>query len=152
MTSEHQLPLPDNSVQRILIVHALEHAENPRQFLREVWRVLDPAGSVLLIVPSRSGLWAHAEHTPFGHGRPYSESQLKTLLEDNMFTCRKARAALFLPPTQRRFLIKTADIWEGLGALVPFWGGVSLAAAEKTLYAAATTGSAPPPVFATAVE
>ena len=35
------LPLPDASIDRVLVVHALETAEHPGAVLEEVWRVLD---------------------------------------------------------------------------------------------------------------
>ena len=35
-----ELPLADSSVDRILVVHGLEHAEDPRETLVEMWRVL----------------------------------------------------------------------------------------------------------------
>ena len=37
---EDEIPLPDLSVNRILMVHGLESTENARQLLREMWRVL----------------------------------------------------------------------------------------------------------------
>src|SRR5690606_6486583 len=39
---EEELPLFDSSIDRMLLVHALEHAENPREMLMEIWRVLAP--------------------------------------------------------------------------------------------------------------
>ena len=73
---DEELPLVDASIDRIILVHALEHAENPRETLKEIWRVLSPAGRAVIVVPNRRGVWARFEHTPFGTGRPFSRGQL----------------------------------------------------------------------------
>ncbi len=140
MTAEHHLPLPDNSVGRVLMVHSLEHAGNPKALLREIWRVMDACGQLVVIVPHRTGLWARAEKTPFGHGRPFSESQLKNLLEESMLTPVEMKSALFLPPSNFRFLIRSADWWEKGGKIAPFLGGTMIALAEKRLYATSKGG------------
>ena len=49
---------------------------NPRELLREMWRVLAPNGRLLIVVPNRRGLWARVDTTPFGYGSPFSRSQL----------------------------------------------------------------------------
>ena len=76
LVDEDDLPLPDASVDRLLLMHALENSENTRALLREVWRVLTPQGRLLAVVPNRRGLWAHIEATPFGQGHPYTPPQL----------------------------------------------------------------------------
>ena len=77
---EIELPLRDNSVERVLVVHGLEHVEARQDYLREIWRVLMPQGRVIVAVPNRRGAWARFESTPFGHGRPYSAGQIEDLL------------------------------------------------------------------------
>ncbi|MEO9788006.1 MAG: class I SAM-dependent methyltransferase, partial [Aurantimonas coralicida] len=66
------LPLGDASVDRVLIVHALEFAESPEAMLAEAWRVLAPGGRIVIVAPHRRGIWARFGHTPFGSGRPWS--------------------------------------------------------------------------------
>ncbi len=39
---DEELPLPDSSIDRVLMVHALEYAENASETLKEMWRVLAP--------------------------------------------------------------------------------------------------------------
>src|SRR5205085_3552177 len=76
LVDELALPLPDAAVDRVLLVHALEMAHDPGALLREVWRVLAAGGRLLAVVPNRRGLWARTDTTPFGHGRPYSRTQI----------------------------------------------------------------------------
>lgn len=51
----------------------------------QIWRVLTPGGRMIVVVPNRAGVWARVEHTPFGHGRPYSRGQLRELLSETQF-------------------------------------------------------------------
>ncbi len=102
------LPLPDNSVDRLLIAHALEAAERPAELLEEAWRVVAPEGRILAIVPSRRGVWARADGTPFGHGLPYSKTQLRDILQDAVFSPVFWGEALFAPPIDRKFVIRSA--------------------------------------------
>ena len=83
---DEELPLVDSSIDRMLMVHSLEHAENPRETLKEIWRVLSPGGRLVIVVPNRRGVWARFEHTPFGTGRPFSRGQLNELLRETNFT------------------------------------------------------------------
>ena len=76
LVEELELPLPDAAVDRVLLVHALEMSHDATALLREVWRVLAAGGQLLAVVPNRRGLWARMDTTPFGHGRPYSRSQI----------------------------------------------------------------------------
>ena len=79
------LPLPDVQLDRLLLVHALEFEHDPGRVLDECWRVLDGGGQLMVVVPNRRGLWARAERSPFGHGRPFSGRQLHRLLEITRF-------------------------------------------------------------------
>jgi SAM-dependent methyltransferase len=134
LVEEEQLPLPDNSVDRMLVVHGLEAAERPRPFLREIWRVLAPEGRVMLLVPNRRGLWARFDRTPFGQGRPYSRSQLQSLLADSMFTMLTCTYALHTPPIDNRNLLRASGAFERIGQRVsPGIGGLMLVEAKKEL-------------------
>lgn len=132
---EEELPLPDASIDRILMVHSLEFAENPRETMKELWRVLAPGGRLVIVVPNRRGVWARMEHTPFGSGRPYSRSQLTALLRATNFTPGASVDALFFPPSKRRSVLKLRGAFERLGrTLWPMFAGVIIVEAQKRLY------------------
>lgn len=136
LVDEERLPLPDNSVDRLLAVHCLEAAERVRPLLREIWRVLSPDGRLLMIVPSRRSMWARRDSTPFGHGRPYSRGQLQRLLSDALFTPIDWSHALYLPPIEYEFLLRSALSFERLGMrLTPTFGGVIIVEATKEVMA-----------------
>jgi SAM-dependent methyltransferase len=132
---DEELPLVDSSIDRMLLVHSLEHSESPRETLKEVWRVLSPNGRVVIVVPNRRGVWARFEHTPFGTGRPFSRSQLTELLRDANFTPSAWSDALFFPPSKRRFMMRFHNILERTGRrLWPIFSGVIVVEAQKRLY------------------
>lgn len=136
LVDEAALPLPDLSVDRMVVVHALEHAEQLRPLLREIWRVLAGSGRVIFVVPNRRGIWARVDRTPFGHGQPYSAGQLSRLLRESLFTPTAAVPAVFMLPSQSRLLLSSANAWERIGSRwFERFGGVVLVEATKTLYA-----------------
>jgi SAM-dependent methyltransferase len=136
LASETELPLRDASVDRVLVVHSLEMAGSPRPLLREIWRVLAPEGRLLLVAPNRRGLWARFDHTPFGHGRPYSRGQLERLLASAMFSPAGWSPTLFMPPISWPPVLNTAVGMERAGSYGwPRFCGVLIAEAQKYLYA-----------------
>ncbi len=136
LVDEAELPLPDLSVDRVLLVHGLESSEYQRDMLREAWRVLTGEGRLLIVAPNRGGIWARLERTPLGWGQPYSAAQLSRLLRDNMFTPTRSRRALYIPPLRTRALLRSAPAWERIGSRwFPTFGGVVLVEAGKQLYA-----------------
>lgn len=135
LVHEDALPLPDSSIDRALLVHCLEMAENPSDVLREVWRVLAPGGRLIAVVPNRSGLWARMETTPFGHGRPFSRGQLDRLLKETLYSPIDWTGALYMAPFERSFLIRSGVAFERVGGrLWPALSGVVIVEATKQLY------------------
>lgn len=134
LVDEHHLPLPDNSVDRLLVVHCLETVEGVRPFLRELWRVMAPEGRLLMIVPNRRGVWARLEATPFGHGRPFSRSQLERMLGEALLTPLDVSWALHMPPIERAMVLRSAVTCERIGARVAHaLGGVVIVEARKEI-------------------
>jgi SAM-dependent methyltransferase len=135
LVADDALPLPDASVDRVLVVHALEVALNAYDQLREIWRVLAPGGRVLIVVPNRAGIWARLETTPFGFGRPYGRGQLTQLLREAMFSPLGWSEALAVPPFRHRPWLRTGMAWERVGRLLwPAFAGVLIVEATKQLH------------------
>ncbi len=126
-------PLDTGSVDRLILLHGLDTSENPPALLEEARRVLGPGGRVLFVVPNRSGLWARRDATPFGFGRPYSLGQLEAQLKLHGFVPETHRAALFSPPSESRFWLRSAGWVEKAGRRVSnsLAGGVFLLEASK---------------------
>jgi len=137
-------PLQTGMADRIVCLHGLETSEQPSEVLEECKRVLGPGGKALFIVPNRSGLWARRDATPFGFGRPYSLGQLEAQMKRHDFMPERHAAALFAPPSQRRFWLRSATLLEGLGARLSSYyaGGVILLEVSKRVYAPTRPGLA----------
>jgi len=130
-------PLERDSVDRLVLLHGLETSENPTSVLEEAWRVLRPEGRALFIVPNRAGMWARRDRTPFGFGRPYSLTQLENQLRLARFVPDRHVAALFQPPSERRFWLKAGSFIEGVGQRVAgqYAGGVLMVEVSKQVVA-----------------
>jgi SAM-dependent methyltransferase len=135
LVEDQRLPFPDALFDRIIVRHALEEAESPHRLLRELWRVAAPEARILIIVAHRRGLWARAESTPFGHGRPYTGTQLSRLLEEAMFLPQASARALYAPPIDWGVISSAGDAWERMGRFAwSGFGGVLMIEAMKRLY------------------
>ncbi len=133
---EGLLPFSDNSIDKILLAHSIENSENLYQLMREVWRILSPNGKLLIIVPSRQGVWSKWDRTPFGSGRPYSLNQLRALMRESQFEPNIYQYGLYMPPFKSDYWIHIEPIWEKIGQkwFAPL-GGILLLEAEKQTYA-----------------
>jgi SAM-dependent methyltransferase len=136
LADEGELPFADYSIDRVLVVHAVETSEQIGPMLKEIWRVLAGGGRLMIVAPNRRGIWARLDRTPFGSGRPYTMSQLSQLLRDELFTPVGSDAALFIPPARKRMILRSAPAWERIGKRwFPTFAGVVLIEATKQIYA-----------------
>ena len=89
------------------------------------------------MIPNRRGVWTRTDNTPFGHGRPYSRSQITQLLRQTWFTPASWGEALFMPPVGSGWFLRSAVAWERVGAALslPF-AGVHIVEATKQVYRA----------------
>jgi SAM-dependent methyltransferase len=134
LSAEDSLPFQNAFFDRILAVHALEESPDPIALLRETWRVLSPTGRVVVVTAARNGLWANAERTPFGHGRPYTRSQLADLLREAELEPTGWTRALYVPPVA--WMAGWAEGFEQAGSrLWPGFAGLVLTEAVKESFA-----------------
>lgn len=143
LVEETGWPIETGSVDRLIVAHGLETCERPDALLDEIWRVLAPRGHAVFIVPNRSGLWARRDVTPFGFGRPYSFGQLEAILARHRLVPERHAAALYAPPSHRRFWLQTARLWERLGRRFDphLVAGALLVEASKQFYARPNNGA-----------
>src|SRR5262249_44932581 len=88
-------------------------------------------------VRSRRGVWTRTDNTPFGHGRPYSRSQITQLLRQTWFTPTAWGEALFMPPVAGGWFLRSAMAWERVGAALSLpVAGVHIVEATKQVYRA----------------
>jgi hypothetical protein len=94
------------------------------------------------VVPNRAGLWSRSDKTPFGFGRPYTQSQLETQLKAHNFLPEHHSTTLYQPPSDRRLWRKTAGMWEKIGGRMSMLaaGGVVIVKASKRVQAPSGPG------------
>ncbi|KXF91131.1 class I SAM-dependent methyltransferase [Phaeobacter inhibens] len=136
LCAETAWPIETGHVDRLVLLHGLETSDRPSHLLEECWRVLGPGGRAVFVVPNRAGLWARSDVTPFGFGRPYTLSQVENQLRLHQFTVERHSAALYLPPSQRRFWLKSGPLFERMGDRLPamLGGGVFLVEVSKQVH------------------
>ncbi len=132
LSAEDALPLADEAVDVLVLIHALEAAGDADALLREIWRVLAPEGRLVAIVARRTGLWALSAATPFGHGRPWRAGEIAALMADRCFTVLESARILRFPPFGARVLPALA-IERLADALALPLGGLLFVTAAKRL-------------------
>lgn len=141
LVDDRRLPFAAGSFDRILLVHALEEAEDAPGLLLEAVRALSPAGRIILIAAARGGMWSRVEATPFGHGRPFTRRQLERLVREAGLEPTAWSQTLYVPPWGP--LLPFADGFEQIGRRVmPGGAGVILLEATRQAYARVHPGSA----------
>jgi SAM-dependent methyltransferase len=132
LVEEDSLPLPDASIDVVILVHALELSPRPAELLLELRRVLTAAGRLAVVVPNRQGAWARSDISPFGHGRPYSRGQLRAEFNEAGFEARAWATALHMPPLASPSLQRLAALLERSGRVCwPAFAGVICVLATK---------------------
>jgi SAM-dependent methyltransferase len=121
----------------IVMIHDLEFAEEPEQYLREAWRVLKGEGRLIIAFPNRSGKWARYDNTPFGLGYPHTLDQMEKLLAGAHFAIDKIDQCLFHPPANPQSYIGRIwrEIIEKVGLYCLFQPGIYVICASKHIYA-----------------
>jgi SAM-dependent methyltransferase len=136
LVDDRCLPFAAGTFDRVLLVHALEEADDPTLLLTEAVRALAPAGRIILAAAARGGMWARAESTPFGHGRPFTRGQLERLVRAVGLEPTAWSQTLYVPPWTP--ILGLADGFEQVGRRVaPGFAGVILLEATRQAYARA---------------
>lgn len=129
-------PIETGLVDKLVVMHGLETSDYPARLLEECWRVLGPGGKAVFVVPNRAGLWSRSDKTPFGYGHPYTLGQLESLLRKHSFLPERHLAALYQPPSKRRFWLKSGPLCEKLGRSLPssIAGGAIMVEVSKRVH------------------
>ncbi|MGH6923820.1 MAG: class I SAM-dependent methyltransferase [Propylenella sp.] len=132
LVEEDSLPLPDSSIDLVLLIHALETSPRPNALMAELRRVLTGGGRLVIVAPNRKGPWARSDISPFGFGRPYSRTQIRSLFAEAGFEAESWLTGLHMPPTERRPILGAASAFDSIGRVIwPAFAGVIVVAAVK---------------------
>ena len=80
------IPIGSGAIDLVLMLDVLEHVEQDRPLLSEVFRVLRPGGRLIISVPAFQGLWSRHDELHH-HKRRYSRLGLLSVLAEAGFVC-----------------------------------------------------------------
>lgn len=106
------LPIKSNSVGLVVATDILEHLEKDAMGVKEIYRVLEPGGSVILTVPAFRILWGTQDLVGM-HKRRYTRRELVQKIEQEGFTVLKSsyfNSILFLPILLTRWFIRLCGL------------------------------------------
>lgn len=134
LVDDRRLPFAAGAFDRILLVHALEEADDVRALMAEAVRAMAPAGRIILVAAARGGFWSRVESTPLGHGRPFTRGQMERLVREVGLEPTAWSQTLYAPPWPP--LLGMADIFEQVGSrIAPGAAGMILMEATRQAYA-----------------
>ncbi len=151
------LPLPDSSFQAVVTLDTLEHVPDDEMAMREICRVLEPGGILIINVPAFQWLWGPHD-VALHHFRRYTPRLLKKRLEEAGFRVVRLSCGVFflfpvvvairlmeklnrrkpevrlpsVPPWLNRLLLKVMEVEVKLMSFVPLpWGSSVCAVAMR---------------------
>lgn len=101
---ENMLPFANRTFDAVVAKDILEHVPNPRPVVDELYRVLEPGGTVLASVPMAKPEVIWADYT---HVRGFTEGAIRTLLKDAGFDIGSASPMGGIPGFGRLGLVST---------------------------------------------
>lgn len=75
-----QLPCPDNSFDLVTALDVLEHLDDDKKAVKEIYRVLKPGGVCVVTVPAHQSLWSYHD-VALHHKRRYTRKQIQAVLQ-----------------------------------------------------------------------
>ncbi len=95
---EQNLPFNDNIFEYIYAAEVIEHLENRKEFLKEIYRILKPSGKLMITTPNKNSIIAFFDRVigrfivngkwnghDYSHKHVYSFYEIKDLLIDAGF-------------------------------------------------------------------
>lgn len=131
------LPLKSESVDQLVLAHALEFADTPHQLLREADRILTEDGSMVLFVFNPLSLWGLRRLFSWRGKQPwrghfFSRWRLTDWLTLLDFEVVERRAFMFQLPVNRRGKRSASKFLASFGPRFwPYFGAVTVIVAKK---------------------
>jgi len=131
------LPFKCNSIDTLLLGHALEFSRDPHQVLREAERILVSDGTIILCSFNPWSLWglrrlfSWQDMTPW-QGKFFSQTRIKDWLALLNFEVISTKRLVFRPPIHNEMWFQRFKWVERWGKrLWPFFSGVTILVATK---------------------
>jgi SAM-dependent methyltransferase len=133
----HGLPFAENTLDLIVLPHALEFTDDPHQMLREAWRVIRPEGQILISGFNPFSLFGTKRYfgrgaTPPWNGNFIALYRLKDWLSLLGFDVIGGRFDCYVPPFAQEKWLRRLSFFEQTGdRWWPITGGVYYLRATK---------------------
>jgi len=136
----NELPIATDSIDLVLIAHALEVCENPEKLLSEACRIVKPEGHIIILGFNPFSLWGLVKWLTKSDNIPWSLKFLKPStiiqwLESSHFELQFKNGILFQPPLKNPIDYNKFRLFEWIGQKLfsPFGGIYVLAAKSKVI-------------------
>ena len=119
--SPDRLPVADDSVDVVLLLHTLDFYPDPHQTLREIDRVMIPEGRLIVVGFNPWSLWGFRRLFPSRtrcspwSGRFIPVRRIQDWLSLLGFKIEKTRPLMFRPPLRQRVLMERLSLLESSG-------------------------------------
>ena len=100
-----KLPFRTNSMNVVFSKSVIEHVQNTNHFLSEIYRVLRPGGSLVLMMPDWQSQYLNFYDDPT-HVRPFTQQSTHTALALNKFQAIEVSSFMQLPSTWKLPLLE----------------------------------------------
>ncbi len=136
----YELPITTGSVDLVLLPHALEYIDNPRQLLAEACRIVKPEGHIVILGFNPFSLWGLRKIFSRAHPMPWamnfiSLNKIKKWLGLADFELIRQEMILFRPPLHHPGAYRRLKFLEWLGrkCYKPFGGVYMIVAKAKVI-------------------
>lgn len=136
-----QLPIQPESVDAVIVFHALEFCTNPFKLLQEIYNSLIPGGSVIIFcfnphsLLGIAKLWHNKQTAPW-NGKLLSPWHLRKLLNKAKFTVGDYKTFFFRPLNKNEILLKKLLFMENIGQIFwPYFGTSYMFSCKKMAFA-----------------
>jgi len=121
------IPFKDNTFLAVTCLDVVEHIDNDRSLIEEIFRVCKPGGHVIVTVPAFGFLWS-THDVALHHKRRYSKKQMLMKIRHlnwKVIKCSYYNTALFLPILTARklqgFLLNHRPVQSDFSIKLPAW-------------------------------
>lgn len=128
------LPVQSESMDIVLLMHALETTRHPTAVLQEAHRVLRPNGLLIVFGWNPFGVWRLFQEGIPHHNRCYTASKIKRYLCKTRFEVATHQTLCFRPPVKSEETARSLLWLETVGQLLlPYAGAVYVLTATKNM-------------------
>jgi 2-polyprenyl-3-methyl-5-hydroxy-6-metoxy-1,4-benzoquinol methylase len=85
--------IEDNSFKVVIMLDVLEHLNNPQNCIKEIYRILEENGSLLISIPNKNTSWKNLRksvglyaYSDPDHKQEFSKNEITQILSDNGFS------------------------------------------------------------------